>query len=134
MPNCWPQLFIPFPLHEPISQTFSSNQKYLTFFITCLIFDKLMGTFFICSTWVLVRYWSGGMFYFLFPMSHILIKLILVRPLGNFHVLIKGFSLLWYKPIVNCWFFNCCVILSCMIDACGIANRKGFWYSPVALQ
>ena len=29
---------------------------------------------------------------------------------------------------------NCCVILSRIIDACFIADRKGFWDSPIAPQ
>ena len=66
------------------------------------------------------------MFSFLFPISDTFIKLIMVRPFGNSHVLGKGFILPWCKPTVNFCFFNCCVILSGMIDACAIADRKRF--------
>ena len=116
---------IPSPFHEPGFQKFSSNPKSFTCFITCLIFDKLLGTFLICSTWGLVRCFSGGMFHFLFPMSHIFIVLIIVRPLENSHLLVKGLSLPWCKQTIHFCFFDCCLVLSRMIDACIIADRKG---------
>ena len=117
---------IPSPLYEPGYKTFSYNQKHFTCFITCLVFDTLLGPFYICSTYVLVRYCIGGIFYFLFPMSHIFIKLIMVRPFGNYHVLIKGFSLSWCKTTVNFCLFNCWVVLYHMIYACVISNGRVF--------
>ena len=98
---------IPSPLHEPGSQTFFPNPISFTRFITCLVFDKLLGPFCICSTWGLVRSFSSGVFYFLFPIIHMFIKFIMVIPFGNSHVLGKGFSLSWCKQTVSFRFLNC---------------------------
>ena len=50
----------------------------------------------------------------------------MVIPFGNLQMMGKGFSLLWCKPTANFCLFNCCFILSRMIDVCVIADRKVF--------
>ena len=46
----------------------------------------------------------------------------------------QGIQFTMVQTKLNVCFFNCCVIISCMIDAYVLADIKGFWNSPIAPQ
>ena len=117
----------PVPKHYLLTQNISLASSLVSFLINCWINFYMLNM----RLSKVLQWWD---FSSMFSISHKLIKLIMVIPFGNSHVLVKGFSLTRYKPTVNFRFFNCFVVLSRMIYACVIANRKAFRASPIVPQ